>query len=149
MKCPYCSSDTHKVVDKRESPGAGSIRRRRECLQCGKRFTTYERIEPGNIMVVKKDGTREPFDREKVLRGIMKAVEKRPVSAEQVEVMVNSVETSIRRESDKEVDSETVGNLIIKELREADKVAYIRFASVYMDFRDIEAFEKEIKKLKK
>ncbi len=149
MKCPYCSSYSHKVVDKRESQSGSSIRRRRECLDCGKRFTTYERIETGNIMVVKKDGAREHFQREKILKGIMKAVEKRPVSADEVEAMVDSVETAIRKKYEKEVESRKIGNLIINELKKADKVAYIRFASVYKDFKDVETFEEEIKKLLK
>jgi len=149
MKCPYCSTHSHRVVDKRESQGANSIRRRRECLECGKRFTTYERIEISNIMVVKKDGARQPFDREKILKGIIKATEKRPVSADEIDSMVDSVETAVRRKYDKEVASRSIGNLIINELKKTDKVAYIRFASVYKDFRDVESFEKEIKKLKK
>jgi len=148
MKCPFCSSHSHRVVDKRESPGGNSIRRRRECSDCGKRFSTYERIEIGNIMVVKKDGAREPFIRDKILKGIMKATEKRPVSADEIDSMVDSVETAIRRKYDKEVDSRKIGNLIVNELKRVDKVAYIRFASVYKDFRDVETFEEEIKKLK-
>ncbi|MBN2040335.1 MAG: transcriptional repressor NrdR [Spirochaetes bacterium] len=147
MKCPYCSSYTHRVIDKREKHGANSIRRRRECLECSRRFTTYERIEISNIMVVKKDGKREPFDREKILKGIMRATEKRPVSAEDIDNMADSVETSVRTSFDKEVNSGEIGNLVIKELKKADKVAYIRFASVYRDFKDVETFDQEIKKL--
>ena len=147
MKCPYCSSSSHRVVDKRESPGGNSIRRRRECIDCGRRFTTFERIEAANIMVVKKDGVREPFEREKIRRGIMKATEKRPVSADAIDRMVDSVETAIRKKFDKEVESSRIGNLIINELKRVDQVAYIRFASVYKEFKDVESFEEEIKKL--
>ncbi len=148
MNCPFCNSDSHKVVDKRKAQGVNSIRRRRECLDCGKRFTTYERIEMANIMVVKKDGARVPFDREKILKGILKAVEKRPVSADEVGGMIDSIETAIRTKYEKEVKSGEIGELVIDELRRADKVAYIRFASVYKDFKDVETFEEEIKKLR-
>lgn len=148
MNCPFCSSDSHRVIDKRKAQGLNSIRRRRECLECGRRFTTYERIEMGNIMVVKKDGARVPFDREKILKGIMKAVEKRPVSADQVGGMVDAIETAIRTRYEKEVESREIGGLVIDELRRVDKVAYIRFASVYKDFKDVEMFEEEIKKLR-
>jgi len=149
MKCPFCSSETHRVIDKRKGQGGNSIRRRRECLECGRRFTTYERLEIGNIMVVKKDGTRAPFDREKILKGIVKAVEKRPVTADEVSDMVDAIETAIRVKYDREVESREIGNLVIEELRRVDKVAYIRFASVYKDFKDVETFEQEIKKLLK
>jgi transcriptional repressor NrdR len=147
MKCPYCGSQSHQVVDKRKGQGADSIRRRRECRDCGKRFTTYERIEASSIMVVKKDGSREPFDRNKILKGILRAVEKRPVSAETIDHIVDSVEASIRKQYDKEVESSRVGDLIISELKSVDKVAYIRFASVYKDFKDVESFEEEIRTL--
>ncbi len=147
MKCPFCGSHSHRVVDKREKSGANTIRRRRICLECDKRFTTYERIEMGNLMVVKKDGKREPFDREKILRGILKATEKRPVSADQIESTVDTIETIIRKQYEKEIESGSIGNLIIEELRSLDKVAYIRFASVYKDFKDVETFEQEIKNL--
>lgn len=148
MNCPFCNSDLHKVIDKRKAQGMNCIRRRRECLDCGRRFTTYERIEMGNLMVVKKDGTRVPFDRDKILRGIMKAVEKRPVSADEVSRMVDAVENAVRSSYEKEVESSRIGTLVIDELRRADKVAYIRFASVYKDFKDVETFEEEIKKLR-
>ncbi len=147
MKCPYCNSAMHRVIDKREKLGANSIRRRRVCQECEKRFTTYERIEMAALMVVKKDGKREEFSRDKILRGILKAVEKRPVSAEDVELMVDAVESGVRKNFDREVESDHIGNLIIEELKERDKVAYIRFASVYKDFQDVETFEKEIKKI--
>ena len=149
MKCPFCGSETHRVIDKRKGQGGNCIRRRRECLECGRRFTTYERLEIGNIMVVKKDGTRAPFDREKILKGIVKAVEKRPVSADDVSNMVDAIETAIRVKYDREIESSEIGNLVIEELQRVDKVAYIRFASVYKDFKDVETFEQEIKKLLK
>ena len=147
MKCPYCSSLQNKVTDKRENPAANSTRRRRECIDCGKRFTTFERIEPANLMVIKKDNSREAFDRDKILRGILKAVEKRPVSADTIEEMLDSIETAIRKNFEKEADSAEIGRLIIEELKRVDKVAYIRFASVYKDFKDVESFEEEIKSL--
>ncbi len=147
MKCPYCNSTMHRVVDKREKLGANSIRRRRVCQDCERRFTTYERIEMATLMVVKKDGKREEFSREKILKGILKAVEKRPVSAEDIELMVDAVESGVRKNFDREVESDHIGNLIIEELKERDKVAYIRFASVYKDFQDVETFEEEIKKI--
>jgi len=147
MRCPYCGSHSHRVTDKRESAGANSIRRRRECADCGERFTTFEKVETVNIMVVKKDQAREPFDRSKALRGIMKAVEKRPVSSDTIDLMIDSIEASVRKNYGKEVDSAEIGRLIIKELRDVDEVAYIRFASVYKDFKDAESFEEEIKNL--
>lgn len=149
MKCPYCGSAANKVTDKREGSGGASIRRRRECLDCGKRFTTFERVETANIMVVKKDKSREPFDRSKILKGIIKATEKRPVSTDAIEAMADSVETYVRKGYEKEVDSSLIGSLIIEELRQTDKVAYIRFASVYKDFKDVESFEEEIKNIRK
>ncbi|MCL2026092.1 MAG: transcriptional regulator NrdR [Leptospirales bacterium] len=151
MKCPYCSSHSHRVIDKRESVevGTNSIKRRRECTDCSKRFTTYERVDTSNIMVVKKDRTRQPFDRNKVLRGIMKAVEKRPVSSETIDLTVDSVEALVRKNYDKEVNSIEIGRLIIEELKGVDEVAYIRFASVYKDFKDAESFEEEVKNLRK
>ena len=147
MKCPYCGSNSHRVTDKREATGANSIRRRRECIDCVKRFTTHERVETANIMVIKKDRTRQPFDRSKMQRGIMRAVEERPVSSDTVEFMIDSIEASVRKNYDKEVDSAEIGRLIIEELRNVDEVAYIRFASVYKDFKDAESFEEEIKNL--
>ena len=148
MKCPYCGSRSHRVTDKRESGSeANSIRRRRECTDCGKRFTTFERVETANIMVVKKNHAREPFDRNKVLGGIMKAVEKRPVSPDTIDLMIDSIEASVRKNYEKEVGSAEIGKLIIEELRTVDEVAYIRFASVYKDFKDAESFEEEIKNL--
>jgi len=147
MKCPFCGSLEHRVIDKRECNSANSTRRRRKCTACEKRFTTYEVVELNNLMVVKKNGNRENFDRNKIRQGILKAVEKRPVSAEEVDSMTDSVEAAIRRNYDKELESAEIGNLLMEELKQVDQVAYIRFASVYKNFEDVETFAKEIKKL--
>jgi len=145
MLCPYCSSET-KVIDKRES-GAGMTRRRRECLsqKCKKRFTTYERIE-ANLRVIKKDKRREPFSREKLLMGMVKACEKRPVSQEAIEKAVNEIETRLK-EYGSEVPSKVIGELVMRALKKLDHVAYIRFASVYREFKDVGDFKKTIKEL--
>ena len=144
MLCPYCSHEETKVTDKRD---AGNItRRRRECLKCSKRFSTHETVEWDDIKVIKKNGNREPYNREKIKIGVMKACEKRPVSEERIEKMINSIEEKIRKRG-KEVKSSFIGELISKELKKIDKVAYIRFASVYRDFADISDFKKEIKEL--
>lgn len=141
MKCIYCGSDT-KVTDKRES---GEVtRRRRECLKCCKRFTTYEKADIKDIIVVKKDGRREAFSRDKVKTGLMKACEKRPISTEQIEEIVDNIEEKLRK-SNKEVQSKEVGKLIMNALKKIDDVAYIRFASVYMNFNDIKDFKEAIK----
>ena len=147
MKCPYCLSEETKVVDKRDSES--SIRRRRECLNCEKRFTTYERIENANVTIIKKDGNRESFDRNKVKLGIQKACEKRPVTAEQISDALDKIEIELRHMDSVEIPSKKVGTLIMKMLRKLDKVAYIRFASVYKDFKDVEEFEEELHKLLK
>ena len=144
MKCPFCNSTLHKVLDKRETKLGNSIRRRRECLSCGRRFTTFERIDLGNIMVVKRDLSRQPFDRDKIKTGILKSTEKRPVTSQQIETMLDSIESTIRKEFEKEVPSLEIGKLIMRELKSIDPVAYIRFASVYKDFRDIDEFVNEI-----
>jgi len=136
-----------KVIDKRESDEK-SIRRRRECLKCGKRFTTYERIESADLVVVKKDGRRERFDRNKLKSGILKACEKRPVTNETMEKITNEVETDLRNQDDVEIPSKRIGHLVMRKLKKLDKVAYIRFASVYRDFQCVESFEKEVKILK-
>jgi transcriptional repressor NrdR len=149
MKCPFCSHDDSKVMDKRETPDGKSTRRRRECLKCGKRFTTYERIETTDIMVVKKDNRREAFDREKIRRGVLKACEKRPVSSEQVEALIDKVEAEIRKKGKPEISSTAIGDIVMKRMKGLDKVAYIRFASVYREFTDIETFQKELRKLLK
>ncbi len=145
MRCPYCGSDDIKVLETRES--GGTIRRRRECLSCGKRFTTYERIETTPIVVVKKDGRREQFDPQKVLRGVLKACEKRPVSREEIEKIVERIQEKLMGRE--EVGSQEIGELVMEELKKLDKVAYIRFASVYKEFKDVKEFEKLLKKLEK
>ncbi|MFT7615597.1 MAG: transcriptional repressor NrdR [Candidatus Woesearchaeota archaeon] len=147
MKCPYCASGEHKVVDKRETPDERAIRRRRECLSCTKRFTTYERIEDIEIYVIKKDNTRVPFDRTKLIRGISLSCQKRPVSREQITAMVDTIETTIRSRDGVEITSHQVGELVMRQLRKVDKVAYIRFASVYKAFEDLSEFSEELQKL--
>jgi transcriptional repressor NrdR len=149
MKCPYCARNESRVVDKRDSPETGNIRRRRECLspKCGKRFTTYERVEELNLSVVKKDGSRERFDRNKVLVGLLKACEKRPIPRERIEQVVDDIEASLRGHPSTEIDSKVIGEMLIRKLRELDKVAYIRFASVYKEFDDLDSFKKELEKL--
>ncbi len=149
MRCPYCGYPETKVIETRDVGDTGVIRRRRACLSCEKRFTTYERIEGLDIYVVKKDGSRERFDREKIKRGIMKACEKRPISIEKIEQVVEEIESEIRRKDSIEVTSKEIGNLVMKKLRKLDHVAYIRFASVYKEFKDIESFEKELKRLRR
>ncbi len=146
MKCPYCSGNT-KVLDKRESK-EGITRRRRECLnlKCKKRFTTYERIEARNLVIVKKDNRREPFNREKLMIGMIKACEKRPISQEKIEKLVNEIEARIKS-MNKEVPARILGELVMKKLKKIDKIAYIRFASVYREFEDISDFKKTIKEL--
>ncbi|RMF06143.1 transcriptional repressor NrdR [Candidatus Woesearchaeota archaeon] len=147
MKCPYCSSSDIKVVDKRDTEDGKSIRRRRECLNCGKRFTTYERVDMINLIVVKKDGRREQFDRDKLKLGIIRACEKRPVSADKIESIVSDIEARLRNDESIEISSERIGELVMSRLKRIDKVAYIRFASVYREFADLEEFEKELAKL--
>lgn len=145
MECPYCLNTEFKVTDKRDSPQG--IRRRRECLKCKKRFTTYEKIEPVEFYIIKKDGRREKFTREKLEQGIQKAFEKRNISQEKIDKMINSIEENLRKRG-KEVKSSVIGDLIMKKLRKIDNVAYIRFASVYRDFSDASDFKKELKDLK-
>lgn len=149
MKCPYCASMENKVVDKRETPDSKSTRRRRECISCTKRFTTYERVEAVDIVVIKKDGKREMFDRNKLKSGIMRSCEKRPVTQEQVDSIIDSIDNEVRKRDSTEIKSSVIGNIVIRKLRKLDKVAYIRFASVYRDFTDIESFHEELKKLLK
>lgn len=147
MKCPFCGSEELKVVDKRETENNNVTRRRRECLSCEKRFTTYERMENISIVVVKKDNTRAQFDREKILKGIIRACEKRPVTREEIDKVVNDIEAEIRNLDETEIPSKKVGNIVMKRLRKLDKVAYIRFASVYKEFKDLEEFHTELGKL--
>jgi len=145
MKCPYCGYKEDKVVDSRATAEESAIRRRRECLKCGKRFTTYEYIEEVSLMVIKKDGRREPFDRKKVLSGIIKACEKRPVSMEKMEDIVIQTERAIQKKSDREVSSSRIGELVMEKLKVLDDVAYVRFASVYRQFKDVGQFMVELK----
>ncbi len=145
MKCPFCAHKEDKVVDSRASSDDRSIRRRRECLGCGKRFTTYEQVENQSLMVVKKDGRREPFDRHKVLAGLLKACEKRPVSMEALERLVDELERELSQSFEREVASREVGERLMKKLHAVDAVAYVRFASVYREFKDVEQFMTELK----
>ncbi|MCK9176291.1 MAG: transcriptional regulator NrdR [Clostridiales bacterium] len=147
MKCPNCESNDDRVVDSRPSDDGSSIRRRRECLTCGTRFTTYEKIEDMPLMVIKKDGSRQAFDRQKLLIGIMKSCEKRPVTTRQVEDLIDEVERAAGNALKREISSSDIGELVLKELRGIDEVAYIRFASVYRAFRDIRSFIEEISNL--
>lgn len=149
MRCPFCGHPEDKVVDSRTIRDGELIRRRRECLICTKRFTTYERIEEIPLMVVKKDGRREPFDRSKIVIGILKACEKRPIGIEQIESMVDRIEKSINSSMEKEVSSEAIGSMVMEELRNLDEVAYVRFASVYRSFKDIDEFMDVLKTLYK
>jgi len=149
MKCPFCGHLHDKVVDSRESKEGDAIRRRRQCLGCQRRFTSYERIDEIPYMVVKKDGRRERFDRQKVLAGILKACEKRPVSMVQLETIADRAETMVQDSSEREVATRAIGEMIMKELKNLDKVAYVRFASVYLDFKDVPEFMNELKELLK
>ncbi len=147
MRCPFCFHTETKVVDKRESPDETSTRRRRECLKCAKRFSTYERAELTTLYVIKKNGNREMFNRQKMMGGLFKACEKRPISSEDIEDMGNKIETELRKKNSNEVKSTDIGEKIMKYLKRKDKVAYIRFASVYRDFTDLDSFKDELKKL--
>ncbi|MEW5974400.1 MAG: transcriptional regulator NrdR [Acidobacteriota bacterium] len=149
MRCPFCGHLEDKVVDSRESREGDVIRRRRECLECARRFTSYERIDEIPYMVVKKDGRREKFDRQKLLTGLMKACEKRPVSLSQLEEIVNEVESFVQEAHERERSTEEIGELLMERLRKLDKVAYVRFASVYLDFKDIKEFMAELRELLK
>jgi transcriptional repressor NrdR len=147
MKCPFCGHLGDKVVDSRESKEGEVIRRRRECLGCGRRFTSYERIDEIPYMVIKKDGSRERFERQKLIAGLLKACEKRPVSVGAVEGVADRVEASLQERPEKEMSTEEVGSIVMEELKRLDKVAYVRFASVYRHFRDIGEFVTELKDL--
>ena len=147
MKCPFCSHTESDVLESRVSEDERSIRRRRECAKCAKRFTTYERVEGIDLVVIKKDGRREMFDREKLKKGIMKATWKRPVTIEQIEALVDDLEQKLRSRASKDVKSWEIGNLVIARLRKLDPVGYILFASVYRDFQDIDDFQREIERL--
>ncbi len=147
MRCPFCESEETKVIDSRHTEEGNAIRRRRECEQCGKRFTTYEKIEEITLIVIKKDGGREPFDRNKILNGIIKACEKRPVPLSEMERVVDEIERGLNNMLEKEVKSTFIGELIMEKLKDLDEVAYVRFASVYRQFTDINTFVAEIEKL--
>ena len=149
MKCPFCSHTDDKVVDSREARTGELIRRRRECLKCSRRFTTYERIDEIPYMVVKKDGRRERFDRQKILQGLLKACEKRPVATPKLEALVDEVERFVLESADRERSTTDVGELLMTRLKKLDKVAYVRFASVYLDFKDVKEFMSELKGLLK
>ena len=147
MKCPFCGHPESKVIDSRPADENASIRRRRECLACGKRFTTYETVESLPIVVIKKDGSRQSFDRQKVLRGMIRACEKRPVSLMQLEQIVDNVEQKVFGPLESEVSSKVIGELVMEQLRKVDEVAYVRFASVYRQFKDINTFMEELNTL--
>lgn len=144
MKCPFCGYDDSKVLDTRPTDEGNTIRRRRECLNCQKRFTTYEKIEQSPIMVIKKDGNRQAFDREKIIRGMIKSCEKRPVSAADIEEAVNNIEKKIENSMKKEISSLEVGEMVMEELKDLDEVSYVRFASVYREFKDLQSFVDEL-----
>lgn len=145
MRCPFCGYKEDKVVDSRATAEESAVRRRRECLKCGKRFTTYEYIEENSLLVIKKDSRREAFDRKKILSGIIRACEKRPVSVEKMEDMVTQVERLIQKKNDREVSSSRIGELVMERLKLIDDVAYVRFASVYRQFKDVGQFMVELK----
>jgi len=147
MKCPFCSFEDSKVVDSRPTDEGTSIRRRRECLHCGKRFTTYETVERMPLMLIKRDGTRQAYDRQKLLNAMLRACAKRPVSYDALERAVSSIEQSLMSSYDREVSSVRIGELTMQELKKIDEVAYVRFASVYQQFADVESFFTELKKL--
>lgn len=147
MKCRYCGSIDSRVVDSRPSEDGLSIRRRRECNACGRRFTTFERIEENPVMVVKRDGRREPFDREKVAVGIRKACEKRPISADVQNRMLDEICQEVANSNESEISTQVIGDLVMKQLRNVDEVAYVRFASVYREFKDTQTFMEELQRL--
>ena len=147
MKCPFCGYEESNVIDSRPTDEGERIRRRRECLQCAKRFTTYEMIESLPIIVIKKDGSRETFDRQKLLTGMLRACEKRPVSIEMLDHAISDIETVIQNSLDREVSSVKIGELVMDKLKDIDEVAYVRFASVYRQFKDINTFMNELNKL--
>ncbi|MCD6193250.1 MAG: transcriptional regulator NrdR [Candidatus Aminicenantes bacterium] len=149
MKCPFCGYEESKVIDSRETKNGLTIRRRRECLSCHKRFTTYEKIEEIPYMVVKKDGTRQPFDGQKILRGMIKACEKRPVALSTLEEIVEEIESMLQERPEKEMTTAEIGQLVMQRLKKLDKVAYVRFASVYREFKDVVEFKEELERLLK
>ncbi|MBU5590916.1 transcriptional regulator NrdR [Clostridium sp. MSJ-4] len=147
MKCPYCAYEESKVVDSRSTDDRMAIRRRRECVSCGKRYTTYEKIEDIPILVIKKDITREYFDKDKIINGLIKACQKRPVSRRQIEDIANDIEKDLSNKMTTEIKSELIGEMIMDRLKELDEISYVRFASVYRQFKDINSFMEEIEKI--
>jgi transcriptional repressor NrdR len=147
MKCPFCYVPESKVIDTRSSDNGMSIKRRRECVSCGRKFTTYERVEEIPIRVIKKDGSRQSFDKLKILNGVTRACEKRPVTSEQIEQLVNGIEAQVYNKSNKEITTLEIGELVMDGLKELDDVAYVRFASVYRQFKDVNTFIDELQKL--
>lgn len=147
MKCPFCGYEESKVIDSRPTDEGQRIRRRRECLNCAKRFTTYEIIESLPIIVIKKDKSREAFNRDKLMTGLLRACEKRPVSIDTLDTLIDEIETTLQNSLDREVNSEKIGELVMEKLKKIDEVAYVRFASVYRQFKDINTFMKELNKL--
>lgn len=147
MKCPFCGDDNTRVIDSRPADDNSSIRRRRECDDCGKRFTTYEKVETIPLIIIKKDKTRETYDRSKIESGVIKSCHKRPISIEEIENCVDRIETKIFNLEHKEIDSTAIGEIVMDELRNLDEVAYVRFASVYREFKDVNIFMDELKKL--
>lgn len=147
MRCPYCENEDSKVIDSRHTEDGKAIRRRRECEECGRRFTTYEKVEEMILMVIKKDGSRQAFDRNKLLNGIIRACEKRPVSIADMEKIVDDIERGLNNMMEKEVDSNFIGELVMERLKDLDEVAYVRFASVYRQFTDVNTFVQEVERL--
>ena len=149
MRCPKCGGNKSSVVDSRQAEDGNTIRRRRKCEECQHRFTTYERVEERTLVVVKKDGTREQFSRDKIFNGIIRSAQKRPVSSDEIEEIVNRIEQKVRSQSDNEIDSEYIGSLVMDELAELDEITYVRFASVYRSFKDVGELESLLKQITK
>ncbi|MDD2374009.1 MAG: transcriptional regulator NrdR [Eubacteriales bacterium] len=147
MKCPYCGHDEDKVIDSRPADEGSAIRRRRECISCGKRFTTYEKVENLPLIIIKKDGTRQPYDRDKLISGLLKSCEKRPVSTEQIEKLADKVELQIQNSMRREISSGEIGEMVMELLKDIDEIAYVRFASVYRQFKDVNSFMQELNDL--
>jgi transcriptional repressor NrdR len=147
VRCPFCSHHESKVVDSRPTDEGQAVRRRRECMACAKRFTTYEKIDEIPLIVVKKNGNREPYDKNKILNGVIKSCEKRPVSLQDIEKLVDGIEKQLYNTMEREITTEFIGNLVIDKIKELDEVAYVRFASVYREFKDINTFMDEVKKI--
>jgi transcriptional repressor NrdR len=144
LRCPFCGHDEDKVIDSRPAEDGAAIRRRRECISCGRRFTTYEKIENLPLLVIKKDGTRQPYDRDKLISGLLKSCEKRPVSTAQIEKLADSVELQIQNSLRREISSQEIGEMVMVHLKQLDEVAYVRFASVYRQFKDVNSFLQEL-----